>query len=169
MSVPATTKGSAVVTVPSETEILITRTFNAPRALVYRVFTEPELITRWWAGRQGTVTSVEVDLRVGGRWRYVLLAGGQEVGFHGEYREIVPGERFSCTEVFEGAPAGDEPPPLNTYSFTEQSGRTTLELLTVCGSTQTRDAILGSGMEVGMQEGYDIAEEIAVALTCSAR
>lgn len=160
-----TTKGSAVVTLPSDTEILITREFNAPAPLVYRVFTEPALIKRWWAGRHGTVTSVDVDLRVGGSWRYVMEAnGGFEVAFHGEYREVVPDERLVTTEIFEGMPETDAPPPLCTYAFTEHDRGTTLTLLTEVPDKATRDAIIDSGMESGMQEGYDIAEEIAVEL-----
>src|SRR5919205_4052369 len=101
----ATTSKSAVVTLPSDTQILITREFDAPRHLVYRAYTTPELIARWWAGERGEVTSVEVDLRVGGTWRYVMRANeGFEVAFHGEYREIVADERIVRTEVYEAAP-----------------------------------------------------------------
>ncbi|GAA4426260.1 SRPBCC family protein [Georgenia halophila] len=165
MSSTATTKGSAVLALPSDTEILITREFNAPRHLVYRVLTEPELIKRWWGGQRGTVTSAEVDLRVGGTWRYVMVANkGFEVAFHGEYREVTPDERLVCTEIFEGMPEGDSPPTVNTYTFTEHDGRTTLEVLTACDSKETRDAIIDSGMESGMQESYDAAEELAVEL-----
>src|SRR5580692_1450350 len=100
-----TSSGTAVVTLPTDTQILITREFDAPRHLVYKAWTTPELIARWWGGQRGEVTLVEVDLRVGGRWRYVMTAnGGFEVAFHGEYREIVPDERIVCTEVFEGMP-----------------------------------------------------------------
>ena len=74
--------------------------------LVYRVLTEPELIKAWWAGRRGTVTSAEVDLRVGGTWRYAMQAdGGMEIAFRGEYREIVPDERVVFTEIYEAGPA----------------------------------------------------------------
>ncbi len=160
-----TTKGSAVVTLPSDTQILITREFNAPVASVYRVFTEPALIRRWWAGHRGTVTSVEVDLRVGGHWRYVMESnGGLDVAFHGQFREVVPDERLVTTEIFEGVPTTDAPPALCTYTFTERDGSTTLTLLTEVPDKGTRDAIIDSGMESGMQEGYDLAEEIAVQL-----
>ncbi|PVG81138.1 ATPase [Nocardioides gansuensis] len=162
--VPAS-KGSAVVTLPTDTQILITREFNAPAPLVFRVFTEPELIQRWWAGRHGTVTSVEVDLRVGGSWRYVMEAnGGFEVAFHGEYHEVVPDQRLVNTEIFEGVPETDAPPALCTYTFTEHDDTTTLTMLTEVPDKATRDAIIDSGMESGMQDGYDIAEEIAVEL-----
>ena len=95
-----TASRAASVTLPAATQILITREFGAPRHLVFLAWTTPELIRRWWSGGQGEVTSVEVDLRPGGRWRYVLVAeGGTEAAFHGEYREIVPDERIVSTEV----------------------------------------------------------------------
>jgi uncharacterized protein YndB with AHSA1/START domain len=89
--------------------------------------------------------------------------GGFEVAFNGEYREIVPDERIVTTEAYEGAPEGTEP-VVNVVTFTETDGRTTLEILVDCGSQETRDAIIGSGMEAGMQEGMDILEEIAIEL-----
>src|SRR6478735_4776885 len=115
-----TSSGTAVVTLPSDTQILITREFNAPKHLVYRAWTTPELIKRWWSGDRGEVTSVEVDLRVGGTWRYVMTAnGGFEVAFHGEYLEIVPNERLVNTEVFEGMPDAQA---VDTNTFTEKDG-----------------------------------------------
>src|SRR5256714_15546026 len=94
-----TNRHSAVVTLPNDTQILITREFAAPKHLVYRTWTEPELIKRWWSGDRGDVTSIDVDLRVGGRWRYVMVVrcgsevDGAEVAFHREHREIRPNER----------------------------------------------------------------------------
>src|SRR5215204_6163257 len=83
-----TSRGSAVVTLPTETEILITREFDAPKHLVYRAYTEPELVSRWWPGKRGEMTLCEIDLRVGGTYRYVMIAqGGFEVAFHGTYQE----------------------------------------------------------------------------------
>lgn len=97
--------GSAKVEVRGDTQIWITREFDAPRRLVWQAYTEPDLIARWWAGDRGRVTSIEVDLRVGGTWRYVMVANdGTEVAFHGEYREIVPEERLVSTDVFEMFP-----------------------------------------------------------------
>jgi uncharacterized protein YndB with AHSA1/START domain len=111
------------------------------------------------------VTSVEIDLRVGGTWRYVMEAnGGFEVAFHGEYREVVPEERLVTTEVYEGAPATGAPAPLCTYTFSGHGESTTLRLLTDVPDKATRDVIVDSGMESGMQEGYDLAEAIAVEL-----
>ena len=105
-----TSSGTAKVTLPTDEEILITREFDAPRHLVYKAWTTPELVRRWWPGRRGEMTSAEIDLRVGGTWRYVMIAnGGFEVAFHGEYREIVPNERIVNTEVYEGIPGGRRP------------------------------------------------------------
>jgi uncharacterized protein YndB with AHSA1/START domain len=88
--VQMTTSKSAVVTLPTDTQIQITREFNAPRHLVYRAYTTPELIKRWWSGERGEVTSAEVDLRPGGTWRYVMIANG---GFRGRLSWRVPGDR----------------------------------------------------------------------------
>ena len=100
-----TGSGSATVTLPTDEQILITREFDAPKHLVYRAWTTPELVKRWWSGQRGEMTTCEIDLRVGGRWRYVMAAdGGFEVAFHGEFREIVPDERIVSTEVYEGMP-----------------------------------------------------------------
>jgi uncharacterized protein YndB with AHSA1/START domain len=95
-----TSSGTATVTLPTDEQILITREFDAPKHLVYKAYTTPELVKQWWSGHRGTVTSAEIDLRVGGTWRYVMIAtGGFEVAFHGEYREIVENERIVTTEV----------------------------------------------------------------------
>ena len=161
-------KHSAVVTLPTDTQILITREFAAPRRLVYKAYTTPELVKRWWAGQRGEVTSAEIDLRVGGTWRYVMIAHGQhEVAFHGTYREIVPNERLVTTEVYEmpGAdPASDAGAALNIVTFAEAAGRTTLSILVECPTKEIRDLIIDSGMEGGMQEGMDLLEEIAISL-----
>jgi uncharacterized protein YndB with AHSA1/START domain len=160
-----TSSGTAVVTLPADTQILITREFDAPKALVYRACTEPGLIAKWWSGQRGKVTSVEVDLRPGGRWRYVMVTNeGFEVAFHGEYREIVPNERVVSTEVYEAPEAGDENATLNTVTFVEVDGRTTLTTLVDCPSVEVRDAIIGSGMEGGMQEAFDLLEQVARSL-----
>jgi uncharacterized protein YndB with AHSA1/START domain len=162
--VATVSSGTAVVTLPSDTQILITRDFDAPRNLVYKAYTTPELIRRWWAGKRGEVTHAEVDLRVGGYWRYVMIAsGGHEVAFHGEYREIVPNERIVCTEVYEGVPEG-EGEVVNTVTFTEQDERTTLTILTDVPAREVRDMIIDSGMEGGMQEGMDLLEQVAISL-----
>jgi uncharacterized protein YndB with AHSA1/START domain len=151
------------LTLPTDEQILITREFDAPKHLVYEAWTTPELVKRWWSGGRGAVTVAEIDLRVGGSWRYVLIAaGGFQVGFHGEYREIVPNERIVSTEVYEAMPDGD--PAVNTVTFTEVDGRTTLSLLTEVTTKEVRDMIIESGMEGGVQDGFDILEQIAIEL-----
>src|ERR1017187_2791042 len=101
----ATSSGTAVVSLPADTQILITREFNAPRHLVYQAWTTPELIKRWWSADRGAVTTAEVDLRAGGTWRYVMTAnGGCEVAFPRESKEIFPAERIVPAEIYEGMP-----------------------------------------------------------------
>jgi uncharacterized protein YndB with AHSA1/START domain len=158
-------KGTAVVTLPTDTQILITREFGAPKHLVYKAWTTPELIKRWWSGTMGKVTVADVDLRVGGTWRFVMVTNrGFEVAFHGEYRELIPNERIVCTEVYEGMPEAEAGAALNTMTFTEKNGRTTFTLLVDATGQDVRDAIISSGMEAGMQESWDALEEVAVSL-----
>jgi uncharacterized protein YndB with AHSA1/START domain len=161
-----TRSGKAVVTLPTDTQILITREFDAPKHLVYRAYTEPDLIKRWWSGQRGEVTSAEADLQVGGRWRYVMIANdGSEVAFHGTYREIVPNERIVSTELYEGAPGvTEDDATMNTMTFVEDDGRTTLTTLVECHTRDIRDAIIDSGMEGGMQEAFDKLEQVATSL-----
>jgi uncharacterized protein YndB with AHSA1/START domain len=157
------TTHTAVVTLPAENQILITREFDAPRHLVYRAWTTPELIKRWWSGERGEVTHAEVDLRVGGRWRYVMTAnGGFEVGFHGIYREVVTDERLVSTEVYEAMPDAFA---LDTATFAKHDGRTTLTLLVEHETKEARDQHIAAGMEGGMQEAMDKLEQMAVSLT----
>jgi uncharacterized protein YndB with AHSA1/START domain len=157
--------GTAVVTLPTDTQIMISREFNAPRHLVYKAYTTPDLIKRWWSGDRGEVLSAEVDMRVGGQWRYVMTAnGGFEVAFHGEYREIRPNERIVATEIYEGVPNPEAGAVTATHTFTEKEGRTTLTILMECPSREVRDAIIDSGMEGGMQEAMDHLEQVAISL-----
>jgi uncharacterized protein YndB with AHSA1/START domain len=158
-------KGTAVVTLPSDTQILITRDFNAPKHLVYKAWTTPELVKRWWSANRGDVTLADVDLRVGGTWRWVMVTeGGFEVAFHGEYRELIPNERIVYTEVYEGIPGGDDDPAVVTMTLTEVDGRTTLTQLVEMTSREGRDAIINSGMEAGMQDAMDLLEQVALSL-----
>jgi len=160
-----TSSAKAKVTTPSDEEILIVREFDAPKSLVYKAYTTPELVSRWWPGRRGEMTSAEIDLRPGGRWRYVMVAqGGFEVAFRGEYREVTPTERLVNTEIFEGLPDPDEHPSLVTTTFTEKDGRTYLEMLCDYRDRTDRDAVINSGMEGGMQESLDALERVAVTL-----
>jgi len=160
--VAVTSSGTATVTLPTDEQILITREFDAPRHLVYKAWTTPELVERWWYANRGEVTSVEIDLRVGGLWRYVMVAnGGLEVAFHGEYRELVPNARIVSTDVYEGMPDGEA---LDTVTFTEADGRTTVTILVEHTCKEHRDAHIDSGMEAGLQEAMDILEQVAVSL-----
>jgi uncharacterized protein YndB with AHSA1/START domain len=160
-----TTKGTAKVTTPSDNQILITREFQAPARLVWRAYTTPELIKRWWAGLRGTVTSAEADLRAGGAWRYVMTAnGGFEVAFHGEFREVEEPVRLVNTEAYEGIPDPDAHASVNTMTFEQRGGSTWVEILCEYRDKADRDAVIESGMEGGMQESYDALEEVATSL-----
>ena len=163
-----TSSGTATVTLPTEEQILITREFDAPKHLVWKAFTTPELVRRWWNAKRGEVTVAEIDLRAGGKWRYVMVTeDGMEVGFHGEYREVVPHERIVSTETYEGVPEGvseEDATTVNTATFVETDGRTTLTLLVQARTKETRDAIIESGMEAGLQDALDLLEEVAVSL-----
>jgi uncharacterized protein YndB with AHSA1/START domain len=153
---------TAKVTLPADEQILITREFNAPRHLVYRAWTTPELVRQWWTARRGSMTIVEIDLRVGGQWRYVMTATqGFEVGFHGEYREIVENERIVSTEVYEGAP---DAPALNTITFEEHEGRTMMTILVEHANRENRDMHVNSGMEDGLQDAFELLEQTVIAL-----
>ncbi|MFN8174424.1 MAG: SRPBCC family protein [Solirubrobacteraceae bacterium] len=154
--------GTAKVTLPTDEQILITREFDAPRHLVYEAFTTPELVRRWWSARRGEMTVAEIDLRVGGAWRYAMVtAGGLEVAFHGTYLEIVPGERVVSTEVYEAVP---DDHAVNTMTLAEAGGRTTLTILVEHTSRAARDAHVESGMEDGLQDALDDLEQIAISL-----
>ena len=160
-----TRSGSAVVTLPTDTQILITRDFDAPKHLVYKAWTTPELIKRWWSAKRGEVTVAEVDLRVGGRWRFAMVTDdGFEVAFHGVYREIVPNERIVSTEVYEGIPDAEAAAALDTATFTELKGRTTLRILVEHKTREHRDAHINSGMEAGLQDALDLLEQVAISL-----
>jgi uncharacterized protein YndB with AHSA1/START domain len=157
-----TSSGTAKVTLPTDDQILITREFDAPKHLVYKAWTTPELVKRWWSGHRGEVTVAEIDLRVGGMWRYVIVAGGGfDVAFHGEYREIVPNERIVSTEVYEGMPDGEA---VNTVTFTGAEGRTTVTILVQHSCKEHRDGHIHSGMEDGLQDALELLEQVAVSL-----
>jgi uncharacterized protein YndB with AHSA1/START domain len=157
-----TSSQTAVVTLPNDEQILITRAFASAKHLVYRAYTTPELVKRWWHAGRGEMTIAEIDLRIGGRWRFVMVTtGGLEVGFHGEYREIIPNEQLVSTEVFEAMPDGES---INTITFSETNGRTTMTMLVQHSSKADRDAHINSGMEAGMQTAMDLLEQIAASL-----
>ena len=161
-----TTSRSAKVTLPTDEQILITREFDAPRHLVYKAMTTPELVRRWWHAKRGEVTVCEIDLRVGGKWRYAMVTpDGTEVAFHGDYVEIVPDERIVAREIYEGVPDGSAE-ELNTQTFEDAGeGRTKLTLLIQAPSKEARDAIIESGVEDGLQDALDLLEETVQSLS----
>jgi uncharacterized protein YndB with AHSA1/START domain len=150
------------LTMPSDRELLITRTFDAPRRLVFEALTRPEHVAHWYGPRRFTLRSCEIDLRVGGSWRYVLAdADGHEFGFSGKYQEIVPPERIVTTEGFEGMPGHEY---LATVTLTEHEGKTELQSHLLYQSPADRDGHLQSGMEPGMRETYDRLAELLATL-----
>ena len=154
--------GSAVVTLPSETEYVITRAFDAPAELVFDALTTPELVKRWWGFETSEWLVCEIDLREGGRWRYVIREHDDlEVGFHGEYREISRPHRLVWTEMYEGVPnPGPDRYPVCTTTLEEVEGVTTLTTVVQHMSKEDRDAVLATGMESGMQISYDRLEDL---------
>jgi len=152
--------GTLKLTTPTDREIAMTRVFDAPRHLVFDAFTKPELVKQWLLGPPGwTMPVCEIDLRVGGAYRYVWRhADGREMGMGGIYREIVPQERLVCTELFDQAWYPGE--ALVTTTLVEQGGRTTLTSTMLYVSQETRDAVLKSGMERGVAASYDRLEEL---------
>jgi uncharacterized protein YndB with AHSA1/START domain len=153
--------GNLKVTTPTEREIVLTRVFDAPRPLVFDAFTKPELLKRWFGPRGWSLAVCEVDLRVGGRWRFVLRGpDGATMGMGGVYREIVPPERDVHTEAFDDYPGES----LVTGVFDEEGGKTTLTATILYPSREVRDAVIESGMEHGAAESYDrLAEYLASA------
>ena len=165
------TSGTAKVTLPEDTQILITREFDAPPNLIYQAWTTPELVSQWWTAKRGDIKVVEIDLRVGGKWRYAMDVprpeGSFEVAFHGEYLEIVPNERLVSTEIYEGFP---DQQAVNTLTLTElEGGRTLLKVLVQHTTKQHRDGHVESGMEDGLQDALDLLEGVAEANALSAQ
>jgi uncharacterized protein YndB with AHSA1/START domain len=143
-------------------EVVITRTFAAPAALVYEAMTKPEHIRQWWGAGHGEITTCEVDLRVGGRWHFAQMTpDGDEVSFSGEYRELDPPGRMVHTEVFDNI---ESPESVIVSTFSEQNGVTTLRAVITYDSPQTVEMVLASGMEVGLNDSYDALEKVAQSL-----
>ena len=155
------------VTLPSDTEILITREFDAPRDLVFNAMTDPDLIPRWW-GPRGYTTEVDtMDVRPGGKWRFVhRTPDGTAHGFRGEYREVVPPERI--VQTFEYEPMAGHI-FVETATFTEHDGRTLLTVRSVAPSKEDRDGMIQSGMEKGLVETHDRFAELLAELRAAVR
>lgn len=158
----SSTEYKATLEFPSDTDILITRTFQAPSELVYRAMTTPEHVRRWWGAGHGEVTTCDIDLRVGGTWRFVLTQpNGSKVPFSGEYLELDPSRRMVHTERFELLPG---PPSTITTTFDETDGATTMRALCRYASKATRDAVVASGMESGMNSSYDALDAVVAQM-----
>ena len=155
-------KAAYQVTLPSEREIVMTRVFNAPRELVFRAHVEPALVAQWWGLRSNTTIVDRLEARPGGAWRFVQRrADGSEEGFRGEFREIVPPERFTWTFEWEGMPGHVG---LETYVFEEHDGQTTLTATSYFNTLEERDGVIASGMEGGANESGDRLEELLARL-----
>jgi uncharacterized protein YndB with AHSA1/START domain len=152
------TEKTSIIVEPGTPTIVITRVFGAPRRLVFEAWTRPEHLMRWWGPRDLTLSRCEVDLRPGGAWRFVLRAlDGNEYGFGGEYREILPPERLVYTFRFDGAPGAEA---VETLTFVEKDGKTTLTTTTLHTSVENRDAHVRSGMEEGALQTMDRLAEL---------
>ncbi len=148
-------RNKLAITTPSDLEIAMTRAFDAPRALVWDVFTRPEHVRQWWGHGHLEVTACEIDLRVGGTYRYTGRApDGTEVPFRGVFREIAAPERLVYTEIYDVPMARDHEGVVTT-TFTEEAGKTTVHTVVRYDTKETRDVVLGSGMEHGVASGYD--------------
>jgi len=143
---------TATVTTPTDREIRIERIFNAPRDRVFALYTDPELIPEWW-GPYGTTAEVdEMDVRTGGRWRFVMHnSDGSQTGFRGAYREVTAPERI--VQTFEWEPMAGHV-SVDTATFEDLGDRTRVVTTSIFHTTEERDGMLGSGMEGGLQETY---------------
>ncbi len=144
--------GETTFTTPSDREIVITRVFDASRDLVFEALTNSEHVPQWYGPRGWTLPVCDIDLRLGGAWRFVLRSpDGQEMGMRGVYQEITPPERLVSTESFDDYPGES----LNTVVLSEDNGKTTIRTTVLYPSKEARDAVLESGMEDGAAQTYD--------------
>lgn len=144
--------GETTFTTPSDREIVMTRVFDAPRAIVFDAYTNPEHLPHWFGPRGWTLPVCEIDLRPGGAWRFVLRGpDGTEMGMRGVYQEIAPPERLVSTESFDDYPGET----INTLILSEQDGKTTYSVTVLYPSEEVRDAVLASGMQEGASESFD--------------
>jgi uncharacterized protein YndB with AHSA1/START domain len=149
--------GTLKVTTPGDREIVLTRVFDAPRELVFAAFTKPELLRRWFGPHGWSLVVCEMDLRVGGGFRFVLKGpDGTQMGMRGVYREITPPDRSVHTESFDDYPGESQV----TTVLVEQGGKTTLTATVLYPSQQIRDMVIQSGMEHGAAESYDKLAEL---------
>lgn len=149
--------GSAEVTLPSNTEIKITRKFDASAELVFDVWTTPEHVRNWWGWETDQMRVCEIDLRVGGSYRFVAGDGDREVAFRGVYQEIERPHRLVATEVYEPYPESES---INTLTLEESDGVTTMTIVVAHDSKEARDATIASGMEKGLQHSLDRVDKV---------
>jgi len=153
-----TAESDLVITVVSDTELLITREFNAPRDLVFRAMTDPVLLARWWGPRQYRTVVDTMDARPGGKWRMRNIgADGVEHAFRGEFRELVPSERIVWTFEYEPLPGHIS---VETMILTERDGRTLLTVRDVFSSKEDLEGMVNNGMESGARESYERLDEV---------
>ncbi|WP_437827263.1 SRPBCC family protein [Sorangium sp. So ce1153] len=159
----AANRDSFKVTTPSEKEICMTRLFNAPRQLVFDVMTKPEHVKRWWGclGEGYSVPVCEIDLRQGGKWRFVNRHPQGEAAFHGEYKEITPPSRLVFTEIFEDYP---DTVSVVTTVLTDEGGKTRMTATVRYPSLEVRDIVMGTGMANGAGLSYDRLEDLVAQL-----
>jgi uncharacterized protein YndB with AHSA1/START domain len=160
----AANSGTFKVTTPNDTDIVLTRLFDAPRQLVFEVLTTPEHVRRWWGclSEKHGVSVCEIDLRVGGAWRYVGHGPeGDYPAFYGTFQEITPPSRLVNTEFFEPYPdAGSQV----TVDLTEEGAKTRLTVTATYPSRDVRDMVLSTGMEKGAAISYDRMEDVLAGL-----
>lgn len=152
----------STLTLPSDREIVMERIFDAPRELVFKAYTEPTLIPRWWGQRNTTTTVDKMEVKPGGLWRFVQRdADGNEYAFNGQYREVAPPERLAYTFEFEGLPGHVM---LETVTFEALGDKTKVKVLSLFDSVEDRDGMLQSGMEAGANESNDRLAELLADL-----
>jgi uncharacterized protein YndB with AHSA1/START domain len=162
MSHPQSPSQVATVTTPADREIRIERVFDAPRDRVFAAITDPALIPEWWGPRSTTAVVEEMDVRTGGRWRFLVTdSDGQKTAFRGAYREVTSPERIVQTFEWEGMPGHVS---VETATFEDLGDRTRVTTVSVFHTTEERDGMLASGMEGGMQETYQRLDELLARL-----
>jgi uncharacterized protein YndB with AHSA1/START domain len=152
----------STLTLPSDRELVMTRAFNAPAPILFDMWTKPEHVRKWYGVRSTTVTVCDIDLRIGGAWRWVVTTPqGMEIAFSGVFREIDPPRRLQRTEIFEAMPG---PGAIVTLTFDENDGQTTFTMHMLFENKQHRDICLRSGMDVGVRECFQKIDELIAAL-----
>jgi uncharacterized protein YndB with AHSA1/START domain len=153
--------GTLKVTTPTDREIVMTRVFDAPRNLVFDAFSKPELLKRWFGPRGWSMVTCDVDLRVGGGFRFIMRGpDGKDLGMRGTYRELAPPDRSVHVESFDDYPGESQV----TATFVEKDGKTTLTATILYPSKDVRDIVIKSGMEHGAAESYDKLAELLPAI-----